>query len=325
MGAFTHPKVIDLTIATADSWGLWHYPDFEPLKDLAQALQEGAPARAGLLPARPRLRTARSPRRSTRSPTARRITSFPTRRISARAKKATSSTSGRPPSRPTRWFSPPTRTRCAKTTSQRPSYWASNGRLPRSAQYRNLLVSLYNIDRHPSPSILEARHYGFTHAYFPKWAFDQVVEAPAAGRRRLDFWAKGEGYVALYSHLPYRWQTEGPDAGQEVIALGLQNVWICQMGRKAVDGSFEEFILHITQADLEVDGLNVNYAAPGVGQVEFGWSGPLLVDGRETPLQGYARFGSVYGAAPFGSGVYRFELGEQRLDLDFNTGTRFEQ
>ena len=197
-----------------------------------------------------------------------------------------------------------------------PNFWRGNGTLPRVAQYKDVLIALYHL---PAETRLR-----FTHAYFPKWAFDQVVEAPLEGGGGWIFGQKGDGYVALYSHLPYRWQTEGPDAGQEVIALGLQKVWICQMGRKAVDGSFEEFILHITQATLEVEGLNVNYAAPGVGQVEFGWNGPLLVDGRETPLQGYARFGSTYGAAPFGSGVYRFELGEQSLDLDFNAGTREE-
>ena len=40
MGAFTHPKVIDLTMATADQWGLWHYPDFADLEDLAKTLQQ---------------------------------------------------------------------------------------------------------------------------------------------------------------------------------------------------------------------------------------------------------------------------------------------
>lgn len=39
MGAFTDPKIIDLTVQTADEWELWHYPDFRPLKDLAGVLQ----------------------------------------------------------------------------------------------------------------------------------------------------------------------------------------------------------------------------------------------------------------------------------------------
>lgn len=321
MGAFTHPRVIDLTIATADSWSLWHYPDFEPLKDLAQALKKVrllGPASFLLDPDSNGTLTSEVNKVTYRTP-------------DYQLSNAQDFHKGEKGYQQHIWQATLSPYAVVFTTnpdsmrendSQRPSYWASNGRLPRSAQYRNLLVSLYNIDRHPSPSILEARHYGFTHAYFPKWAFDQVVEAPMEGGGGWIFGQKGDGFVALYSHLPYRWQTEGPDAGQEVIALGLQNVWICQMGRKAVDGSFEEFILHITQADLEVDGLNVNYAAPGVGHMEFGWSGPLLVDGRETPLQGYARFGSAYGVAPFGSGLYRFELGEQSLDLDFEAGTR---
>lgn len=63
-----------------------------------------------------------------------------------------------------------------ETDNRRPSYWASSGRLPRTAQHENVLVALHDIDRRPSPSIFEARHYAFTHAYFPRWAFDEVVE-----------------------------------------------------------------------------------------------------------------------------------------------------
>ena len=60
--------------------------------------------------------------------------------------------------------------------SQGPGYWSSNGRMPRNAQYRNVLISIYNIERHVVPGRLESRPYGYTHAYFPKWAFDEVIE-----------------------------------------------------------------------------------------------------------------------------------------------------
>ncbi len=321
MGAFTHPRVIDLTIATADSWNLWHYPDFAPLKDLAQALKKLhllGPASQLLDPDSNGTVTSEVNKVTYRTPEYQLSNAQDYRKGEKGYQQHIWQATLSPYA--VVFVTNPDSLR--ENDSQRPSYWASNGRLPRSAQYRNLLVSLYNIDRHPSPSILEARHYGFTHAYFPKWAFDQVVEAPAKGGGGWVFGKAGDGYIALYSHQPYRWQTEGPDAGQEIIALGLQNAWICQMGRKEVDGSFEEFILKITQARLQVDGLNVTYDAPGVGRVEFGWSGPLLVDGRETPLQGYARFNNPYGSSAYGSGVYHFELGEQSVDLNFSALTR---
>ncbi len=324
MGAFTHPKVINLTTATADSWGLWHYPDFADLKDLAQVLQK-----LHLLGAASQLLNP-DPNGTVTSEVNKVTFRTPDYQLSnaqdyRKGEKGYQQHIWQATLGPYAVVFATNPDSLREDDSQRPSYWASNGRLPRSAQYRNVLISLWNIDRHPSPSILEARHYGFTHAYFPKWAFDEVVEAPAAGGGGWIFGRKGEGYVALYSDQPYRWQTEGPDAGQEVIALGLQNVWICQMGRTATDGAFAEFVEKVSQAALDVRGLTVNYDAPGVGQVQFGWNQSLLVDGRKSPLRGYARFNDPYATAPYGSGTYRFALGEQSLELDFINGTISEK
>ena len=47
--------------------------------------------------------------------------------------------------------------------------------MPRTGQYKNVLISLFNISSHAGLSIMEARHYAFTHAYFPKWAFDSTL------------------------------------------------------------------------------------------------------------------------------------------------------
>jgi hypothetical protein len=208
--------------------------------------------------------------------------------------------------------------------SHRPSYWMSNGRLPRTAQYKNLLIALHDISRRPSaPYPLETRHYAFTHAYFPKWAFDEVRELSAGthgggwilGRR-------GQGYVALYSDRPYQWTTSGPDADQEVIVLGYQNVWICQVGREAVDGSFDDFTQAITTAGLSVRGLQVSFDAPGLGLATFDWQKPLVVGGKEIPLRGYSRWDNPYTQASFGSLQYRIEFQGLWLELDFNNGSR---
>lgn len=321
MGAFTHPQVIDLTIATADGWGLWHYPDFKDLKDLAQVLQKvrllGAaswlldPDPNGALTSEVNKVTFRTPDYQ--------LSNAQDYRKGEKGYQQHIWQATLDPYAVVFVTNPDS---LREDDSHRPSYWASNGRMPRSAQYRNLLISLYNIDRHPSLSILEARHYGFTHAYFPRWAFDQVVEAPNDAGGGWIFGRKGDAYIALYSHQPYQWQTEGPDAGQEVIAPGLQNVWICQMGRKAVDGSFESFIAGIVQSPLEVNGLNVRYVAPGVGEARLGWNGSFTVDGRHVPLQGYARFGGLYVTAPFGSGQYQLDFAGEQLRLDFGEGIR---
>jgi len=188
---------------------------------------------------------------------------------------------------------------------------------------RNILVALYDLPDHAGLPPFEARHFLFTHAYFPRWAFDEVVEQPVAGGGGWIFGRKGDGYIALYSAQPYLWQTEGPDAGQEVIALGGRAVWLIQMGRRAVDGSFEQFVKSVTSASLTVHGLAVEYRAPGLGQVTFDWSGPLRLDGKEIALRDYPRFNNPYTrAAAFGTGQYTFEFAGKRLTLDFPAAVR---
>lgn len=317
MGAFTIPETIDLTLQTADEWELWHYPDFRDLKDIAKFLQaiNGAQLATRLLDPDPNgiymgeinKLTYRTPDymlsaaqdfrpgekgyqqhiwQATLGPYAVVFTNNPD---SLRA-----------------------------DDKHRPSYWMANGRQPRVAQYQNVLIALYDIPRYPSaPRPLETRHYAFTHAYFPAWAFDEVIEQDG-----WVFGRSGEGYIALYSHQPYDWITAGPDVGQEIAAPGRKNVWICQMGRADVDGSFESFIANITTADLEIQGLEVKFDSPGNGLISFNWDGPLRMGGTAIPLDGYQRFDNPYAQVDFNSLVYKIEFDGHALRLDFAAGTR---
>ena len=317
MGAFTRPEIINLTIKTADEWYLWHYPDFKDLKDIAKFLQSinGLPLASRLLDPDPNgvymgevnkityrtpdymLSSAQSFRpgekgyqqhiwQATMSPYAAVFVNNPD---SLRA-----------------------------DDKHRPSYWMANGRQPRTGQYKNLLIALYDIPRYKSaPSPLETRHYAFTHAYFPKWAFDEVVE-----KNGWLFGRVGDGYLALYSDRPYEWVTKGPDAQQEIVAPGYKNVWICQLGRTSVDGSFADFVLAVTNSDITVKGLRVRYDAPGIGEVKFDWEGGLTVSGQNVPLSGYLRFDNPYSRVIFGSYLYEIEYNHMELLLDFQNGIR---
>lgn len=321
MGAFTHPKVIDMTISIADKWQMWNYADFKPFKDLGLTLKN-----LGLLSLASQWLDP-DPNGNLSSE----VNKMSYRTPDAQLSSAQDYRKGEKGYQQHIWqatLSPYAVVFATNPDSlreddkHRPSYWASNGRMPRVGQYKNVLVSLFNVSSHPGLSIMEARHYAFTHAYFPKWAFDEVKEVPAAGGGGWIFGRKGNGYVALYSHQPYRWQTEGPDAGQEVMALGLQNAWICQIGREAVDGSFEQFVKAVSTAPLKVEGLSVKYQAPGAGTINFAWDGALTVDGKEIALRNYKRFENPYSQAEFNTGIYKIQSGTQSLELDFNKTSR---
>src|SRR5690606_31907535 len=73
-----------------------------------------------------------------------------------------------------------------------PNFWAGNTTMPRAAQYKNIVVSIYNI---PANNRLP-----FSHAYFPKAAFDEVIETGQWVLGRKD-----NGYIAIYSQNPLTW------------------------------------------------------------------------------------------------------------------------
>ena len=321
MGAFTHPKVIELTVNVANSWDLWHYPDFRDLKDIGQIL-----GKLGLLP----LASAwldPDPNGVVCSEVNKVTFRTPDYQLSSaqdyrKGEKGYQQHIFQATLDPYAVIFVNNPDSLREDDKHRPSYWSSNGRMPRTGQFKNVLIALWDIDRRPSPAIFEARHYAFTHAYFPRWAFDEVIEVPAEDGGGWIFGRVGDGYIALYSHQPYEWQTEGPDAGQEIIALGWKNVWIINMGRKVIDGDFDQFMNAVSTAPLIISGLNVTFHAPGVGRIDFGWDGPFTVEGTEVPLRDYPRWRNPYTLTEFDSNRFVIEHEGESLIIDFSTGER---
>jgi hypothetical protein len=318
MEAFTCPEVINLTLQIADEWALWHYPDFRALKDIAKILQKLKAASVatrfldpdpnGILMNEINKITYRTPDYM--------LSSAQSFRPGEKGYQQHIWQATLGPHAVVFTNNPDS---LHNDDKHRPSYWMGNGRQPRTGQVQNVLIALYDIPRYPSaPPPLEARHYTFTHAYFPRWAFDEVVE-----QDHWIFGRVGEGYVALYSHEPYEWITEGPDKNQEVISLNRQNVWITQLGRESVDGSFTNFIDMINGARLEVDDFHVVYHAPSLGLVTFGWDEDLTLEGEAIPLDGYPRWSNPYTEANIGDSIFTIEYQDQWIKLDFINGTRF--
>jgi SAM-dependent methyltransferase len=319
MGAFTRPEVINLTYDAIEKNHLWYYENLRRLRTVGRVLRP-----LGLLPLASRL--LRPDSNGTLMSEVNKVTF---RTPDAMLSTAQDYRPGEPGYQQHIWQATLGPYAVVFSTNpgaydlgEGPGYWTSDGRLPRNAQYRNVLISLYNINRHVAPFGLETRPYGFTHAFFPKWAFDEVVEMPSPAGGGWIFGRTGDGYVALYSHLPYQWASAGPEAGQEIGAPGLQNVWICQVGRKATDGPFRFFVQRIAQAKLEVNGLDVAYHAPGTGELRFAWQGPLTVNGQALDLHDYPRWANPYAHVDFGADRLHIEFQGRSLDLDILKGER---
>jgi hypothetical protein len=217
----------------------------------------------------------------------------------------------------------------------RPNYWAGNGILPNAAQHKNVLVCLYNLpEKNPLPFLRSEQKsepgrnikssedapsdelIPFTHAYFPKDAFDEVVE-----KGNWIFGRKGDGYIALYSQHPAQWKA-GSERETDLIAPGRQNIWICEMGSKSVWKKFSSFIAAVSRRGVQCDGLTVKYISPSLGEVRYGWSEPFLVGGKEIPLRDYLRFDNPYCRNEFASEMIVINKGNEKLILDFKNAKR---
>jgi len=189
-------------------------------------------------------------------------------------------------------------------------YWVGSGTLPRVAQLKNVIIACYNVSR--MPGIYMTNKLFFTHAWFPKTEFDEVREENGwvCGR-------KGEGYLALYSQNGYTWQTEGDDAHKEMIARGSKNIWICEMGREAVDRDFSNFVSRVAASQVDFKGQSVRYHSASSGKLEFGWQGAFKCNGETIPLDDYPRYENPFCKADFAAEKITITKGDQSLHLNF--------
>ena len=194
--------------------------------------------------------------------------------------------------------------------SSRPNYWAGNGIQPRAAQHRNVLVCLHRVkadDRLP-----------FSHAYFPRRAFDEIVE-----RGHWIFARKDEGYAALYSQHKPRWVEKEPGKpSEELRADSPANIWVCEMGTRGDWKSFSRFVEAVASARIICEGLDVAYDSPSAGKVAFGWKGPFRIAGRPVALHNYKRFDNPYCQSEFTSPRILIQRGAEKLHLDFEKPER---
>ncbi len=163
------------------------------------------------------------------------------------------------------------------------AYWHGNGFMPQSIQHRNVNITIYKTPKVPRVVIKDILK--FTHAYFPKERFDEVVE-----EKGWLFGRSNDGYVAIHSMYGYQWQSEGEYANQELIADDKNNIWITELGRKSIHGTFDNFIKEILSNKLIYSGLNVSYHSRRAGHIETGWKKGLKVNSSIVAINDYPKY-----------------------------------
>lgn len=197
---------------------------------------------------------------------------------------------------------------------------------PRGTFYKNVGVLQY--DREVLPFEFELGigilnlfmgYKFYTHAYFPKWAFDNVVE-----QNKWTIGQKGNSYVALYTYEPSFWVNNF-----ELRSWGQKNAYIVELGSVEEYGSFNNFVEKIAQSSVRIVpsamGYSIQYVSPTQGQISVAWNGPMNVAGNNIDLGTYKRFDNDYCQQEFGVSISDIQFNSTRLLLNFDNSTRLYQ
>lgn len=196
----------------------------------------------------------------------------------------------------------------AEDGSHRPNYWHGNETLPRVAQWKDVLMAVYNL---PAGDWM-----GFTHAYFPVHAFDKYDI-----RGNWAFAQVGDGYLALGAARGLQFIQHGDNAYRDLRSYGTPNIWVCHMGRKALDGSFEDFIQKVLDMPVKFDmsqSTQIKLTSLRGEELRFGWKGPLKVNEKNRKLSGFKHYDNPYCTTRLGDKIMDIKYGEDILRLNFD-------
>jgi hypothetical protein len=192
----------------------------------------------------------------------------------------------------------------SENDARQPNFWAGNAILPRVAQWKDALLAVYQLP--------EDDWMGFTHAYFPAYAFDEYTL-----REGWAFARKGEGYLAIRASQGFDLIDHGHYAFRELRSFGKSNIWLCHMGRTALDGDFSSFQAKILALNVEFMDASVRFPTLRGEILSFGWQGAFLRNQIEQPLSGFDHYDHPYAISEYPSRRLELRYGEAILHLNF--------
>ena len=219
-----------------------------------------------------------------------------------------------------------------------PKYW--QGRLPRNAQHRNLLVSIYDVpsERLPGPkTIVPEPMPAAMRSRRPRRRRNRSTRAPwrcfaaprstrSAEDKGWTFGRKGQGYVALWSQAPVSWTAQGVFGWRGPGRAGAQEHLDLPDGRARPSTVRSRNGRRASRPPRwwPADGA-VKYTAPGLGEVAFAWNGPLT-RGRNARSRWPTTAASTTPTPRCPGAKARYEIAHagHRLVLDFAKDVRQE-
>ncbi len=191
-------------------------------------------------------------------------------------------------------------------------YWIGPGRLPDAAQDKNVCMLIYKIPTHKSAG--ENGVNLFTHAYFPKERFDQVVLKDTRVYGRI-----GNVFIALVANNALQY---GAGSSEDLIQSGRETAWVCEISSTAEDGDFDSFVRRVDGNPLRYLDGKLNYQTGG-RRLELQYAQSFCVNGVEQNAQ-FMRHDSPYAKTRRKPNQIDLAFGGHRLLLDFKNAIRRE-
>jgi hypothetical protein len=197
----------------------------------------------------------------------------------------------------------------SEENSHRPGFWHGNAFLPRVVQWKDVLIAIHSF---PDDDWL-----GFTHAYFPIWAFDEHTLRDDAEGRQWALARKGDGYLAITAARGLELTTRGDSAYREIRSYGQHNVWLCHMGRAALDGDFAAFQDRILALDVIYGESSVHCNTLRGETLAFGWEGDFVRNGQVQAITGFKHYDNPYCVTDLPAEQMEIRYGDQAMRLSF--------
>lgn len=186
-----------------------------------------------------------------------------------------------------------------------PSYWVGNGILPHAAQYKNVHLSIYNLNKRKG--FLERERLNYTHAYFPQDKFDEVI----LDKNRL-FGRLNDVYIALIGK--NRLIVNEKDTS-DILQQGKVTYWICETGTSEAYSSFKSFCDTVGKREIKFKNGVLEYH--GRHKLSLAYKKYFKVDDRKVRT-GYNRFETPYVNAERKPKELEIKFGDRFLKLDFD-------
>ncbi|MEM6283897.1 MAG: hypothetical protein AAF787_17030 [Chloroflexota bacterium] len=189
----------------------------------------------------------------------------------------------------------------------RPNFWAGSVTLPYVVMHERTVICMYQFND---------IGMGFSHAYFPTGYFDEWhIEGDWAFAR------KGDGYVALWSDGELSLTQRGRHAMQELRSANGGNVWVCHIGRSAIDVDFSAFCDAVLADTPEFADKHLAWQTPPGDVLRVGWNTGLTVNGEIQPrAQDYPLYDNPYTQTAIGDERMTISHGGESVTLDLQNG-----